>query len=212
MRKLALALGLLLGMVASATAQCVGSGGVNTVPQIGVACLSEPNVLTYAATSVGLVPAAAATDIACITGSATRVVRVQAIRIAGSGTAISVPVLIRKNASANTAGTAATGTALPVPYAFDSQNSAATATTTAWTANPTVNDSAPGIIANANLGVVATTVGAAVTPVIEFNYRDRNFMEAPTLRGVAQQICVNLTGTSPTALLNISFSWTEAAQ
>jgi hypothetical protein len=75
-----------------------------------------------------------------------------------------------------------------------------------------VNDTTPGILDNGNLGLVATTVGAAVQPGLAFNYADRNFSQAPILRGVAQQLCVNLTGTTPTALLNISFRWTESAQ
>lgn len=212
MKKLLLGLAGLLLATCGAEAQCISVGGVNTVPQVGVSCLSEPTVDTYAATSVGLVPAAAATDIACLTGSATRVVRLQAVRVSGSGTAISVPVLIMKHASANTGGTAATSTALPVPYALDSTDATVTATTTAYTANPTIADSSPGIIDNGNLGVVATTVGAAVQPYLLFDYSSRNFSEAPTLRGVAQQICVNLNGTTPTALLNISFRWTEAPQ
>ncbi len=49
-------LGLLL---APATAQCVAVGGINTVPQVGVTCASEPSIPTYAATSVALVPVAA---------------------------------------------------------------------------------------------------------------------------------------------------------
>ena len=91
-------------------------------------------------------------------------------------------------------------------------NAAATAAVTAYTANPTINDAAPGILDNSNLGLVATTVGAAVQPNITWDYQERNFDQAPILRGAAQQFCVNLNGTSPTALLNITFRWTEAPQ
>lgn len=212
MKKLLLSFGLWLGLTTLAAAQCVAVGGVNSVPQTGMNCLSEPSVATYGATSVALIPASSATDIACLTGSATRVIRLQRAMISGSGTAISVPVLLRKNASANSGGTLATSTALPVPYRLDSNNAAPTATTSAWTANPTVNDTTPGILDNGNLGLVATTVGAGVQPGLVFNYSDRNFSQAPTLRGIAQQLCINLTATSPTALLNITFRWTEAAQ
>lgn len=193
-----------------AQAQCLGVGGINTVPQTGVTCPSEPTVPTYGATSIGLVPAAAATDIACLIGSATRTVRLQAIRMSGSGTAISVPVIIMKRASLNTGGTAATSTALPAAYPFDSGNAAATATLNAWTANPTIVDTSPGILSNANLGLVATTVGAAVQPYLLFDYTERFYSQAITLRGAAQQFCVNLNATTPTALLNISFRWTES--
>jgi hypothetical protein len=134
------------------------------------------------------------------------------VRISGSGTAISVPVLLKKNASADTGGTASLTTAIPVPYALDSSNAAPTATTIAYTANPTVNDAAPGILDNSNLGLVATTVGAAVQSSLTFDYQERNFTQAIILRGVAQQLCVNLNGTTPTALLNITFRWTELPQ
>ena len=213
MKKLLLAFGLVLWSVASAIAQCVsvaGAGG--PAPQFGITCASESTVPSYAATGVGIVPAASATDIACLTGSATKVVRLQSIRVSGSGTAISVPVHIMKRATADTAGTLGTGAVLPVPYRLDSANVAPSATTVSYTANPTINDSAPGIIDNGNLGVVATSVGAAVQPFVDFSYINRNFMQAPTLRGVAQQICVNLAATSPTALLDVTFKWTESAQ
>jgi hypothetical protein len=214
MKKLLLALVASLAFAGAAQAQvsCVGVGGVNNVPQVGVTCVQEPSVATYAATGVGIVPAASATDIACIAGSATRVIRVQSVRVSGSGTAISVPVLIKKNASADTGGTPGTGVVLPVAYALDSTNPTSTATLVSYTANPTIPDSAAGIISSANLGLVATTVGAAVTPYVLFDYAERTFSEAPTLRGVAQQICVNLNATSPTALLNVTFRWTEAPQ
>lgn len=212
MRKALLIVGFLLGLSAPAWAQvpCIGVGGVNSVPQVGVDCLQEPAVNSFAATGIGIVPASAATDIACITGSATRVTRIQTIRVSGTGTAISVPVVITKHASANTLGTPATGTALPVPYALDSTDNAATATTTAYTANPTINDATPGIIDASSLGLAATTATNSAT--INFDYTDRNYVEAPTIRGIVQQICVNLNGTSPTALINVSFKWTESPQ
>ena len=215
MRKLLLAGVAWAALSAPALAQnqgCVGVGGVNTVPTIGVSCAQEPTTTTYGATSVGLIPASAATDIACLSGSATKVVRLQMVKISGSGTAISVPVLLKKNASLDTGGTAATSTALPVAYALDSANAAASATVTAFTANPTINDTAPGILDNGNLGLVATTVGAAVQPYVLWDYAERNFAQAPLLRTAAQQLCVNLNATSPTALLNVTFRWTEAPQ
>jgi hypothetical protein len=214
MRKLLLSLGLLLGFSVSALAQtaCPTVGGVNNVNIPGITCAQEPGVPSYAATGVGIVPASAATDIACITGKAGVVVRLQYVRVSGSGTAISVPILITKHVSLNTGGTAGTGTALPVPYTLDPSNAAPGATTTSYTANPTIVDSTPGIIDNGNLGLVATTIGAAVEPYVDFNYINRGFMQAPILRAAAQQICVNLNGTSPTALLNVTFKWTEAPQ
>lgn len=214
MKKFLLSLALLLGLCAQASAQgCIAVGGVNSVPQTGVVCQSEPTTDTYAATGVGIAPASTATDVACITGSATKVVRLQRIRVSGTaGTLITVPVLITKHASANTGGTAATGTALPVPYPLDSTDATVSATTTAYTANPTITDSTPGIIAAATLSL-NTTSALVGQGEVALDWASRNYMEAPTLRGIAQQLCVNLNATSPSSgLVNVTFVWTEAAQ
>lgn len=213
MKRTFLSIALLLWLTTLASAQCVAVGGVNSVPQVGVTCLSEPSVTTYAATGIGIVPASSATDIACITGSSTKVVRLQRIRVSGSaGTLITIPVVLTKHASANTGGTAAVTTALPVPYALDSANAAATATTTAYTANPTISDAAPGLISSVTLSLNTTSalVGQGET---SFDWLGHNYMQPPTLRGVAQQICINLNATSPSSgLMNVTFVWTEAAQ
>lgn len=214
MKKFLLSLALLLGLCAQASAQgCIAVGGVNSVPQTGIVCQSEPTTDTYAATGVGIAPASTATDVACITGSATKVVRLQRIRVSGTaGTLITVPVLITKHASANTGGTAATGTALPVPYPLDSTDATVSATTTAYTANPTITDSTPGIIAAATLSL-NTTSALVGQGEVALDWAGRNYMEAPTLRGIAQQICVNLNSTSPSSgLVNVTFVWTEAVQ
>lgn len=210
MKKLVLSLALLLGLCAQASAQCIGAGNINTVNQPGISCLSEPTIDSYAATGIAIVPAASATDIACLTGSATKVVRLQMIRVVGTGTAITIPVVITKHAAANTGGTATIGGAIPVPYPLDSTDAAATATTVAYTANPTITDSTPGVMDVQFLGLAATTTSTAGNAT--FNYDNRNFIEALTLRGIAQQVCVNLNATSPTASLSVSFRWTEAAQ
>lgn len=214
MKRLLLALGLTLGLAGSAAAQCISVGGSSgPAPQFGIVCLSEPSIATYTADSIALVPAASATDIACITGSATRVIRLQAIRVSGTaGTLVSVPMTLRKNASADTGGTAATGTALPAAYALDSTNPTATATLVAYTANPTINDTTPGLIDGATLplGLTGTTLSSQG---VLFDWSGRTFSQAPILRGVAQQVCVNLNTTSVSSgVLNISFRWTEATQ
>lgn len=186
---------------------CINSG-VNGVPQPGQNCLVESAVFTYTATGVAIVPASAATDVACITGSANKVVRLLSVRVSGAGTLQSLPVLLTKHASANTGGTAATGTALPVPYKIDTSDGTPTATTTAYTANPTIADSSPGILDGSVVTFQpSTAVGGTF---IQFNYFTHIYNEPPTLRGVAQQVCVNLNGaTIASGSLTISFLWTE---
>jgi hypothetical protein len=196
---------------------CLGVGNVNNVPQVGVTCQQEPTGPSYAATAVGLVAAATPTDIACITGSATRVIRLQSIRISGTiSTQLMVPALLMKRATVDTGGTPATGTALPVPYALDSTNPAATATTTAWTANPTITDSSPGIIDSGVLSLAKTDgTNGSGQPFTLWDYTERNYVQAPLLRGIAQQLCVNLNanaGTFTGNAISITFKWTELQQ
>lgn len=217
MKKLLLSLALLfgLGALAPAQAQCVAAGGVNSVPQTGVFCASEPAVATFGASGYGIVPASSATDIACITGSATKVVRIQGIRVSGTaGTLVTLPVILFKHTVANTGGTAAVTTALPVPVSYDTTvatTASATATTTAYTANPTVDSTALQIAAQTIS--FNTTAALAAPPPAFFDWRERLYMTAPTLRGVAQQVCVNLGAISVSSgLLAVSFVWTEAAQ
>ena len=219
MKRFLLACAVLAFLPGLALAQvpCVGVGGVNTVPQVGVACSQEPAVNSYAATAVGLGVASSPTDIACITGSATRIVRIQQVKVSGTiTTQLVVPAFLVKRASANTGGTPATSTALPVPYALDSNDATVTATTTAWTANPTIVDTSPGYIDSAVLVLSKAdgTNGSGNTGVV-WDYQLHQYMEAPTLRSAAQQICVNLNanaGTMTGNAISVTFRWTESAQ
>ena len=149
---------------------------------------------------------------ACITGSATKVVRVNWVRVSGTaGTLVTLPVLLNKHTVANTGGTAATTTALPAPMKLDSTSAAATATTTAYTANPTTDSSATQL--DAIVTSLNTTSALVNGTQAFFNFMNHPYISAPVLRGVAQQLCVNLGGISVSSgLLAVSFGWTEAAQ
>lgn len=218
MKKILLSLGLWLGLCAVASAQCIGAsgaGGPNVAP--GIVCNSEPTIGSYFATGIGIVAPATPTDVACLTGSATTVTRVQRVLVSATiSTAVIVPVVITKHASANTGGTPAVTTALPVPSRMDSTNAAATATTTAWTANPTIADASPLLVAAGLLAMSkADGTNGVVVPYTLFNFAEANYLQKPILRGIAQQLCVNLNATAATMtgnLINVTFHWTEAAQ
>lgn len=215
MKRFLLSLALLALWACPASAQCVGVGGINTVPVPGVSCTQESIVPTYFATSIGLVPGAAPTDIACLTGSATRVVRLKQVRVSGTaGTAINIVAVLTKHASANTGGTAATTTALPVPYAADSTFTAPTATTTAYTANPTITDAAPGLVSAQTVFLAATATATNGTSALFYWDDGGPALSPPVLRGIAQQLCVNLNGvTTPSSgLMTVTFQWTEQTQ
>lgn len=216
MKKLLLTLAVLLGTCLGAQAQvpCVGVGGVNSVPQAGVTCQQPPTVNTFVASSVGIVPAASATDLICLAGKAGTVVRIQKITVSGTaGTAVNVPISITKNAVADTAGTQATAPALPVTYSLD-PSVAATVSIATWqanTANPTINDTAPGIIDTQSVNLPTTAAGSG-SGVLSFDFTSV-LSQQPILRAVAQQVCINLNSTSVTSgKINAGFRWTESPQ
>lgn len=208
MRKFLLAAGLVLGMAASAAAQ------VNVVPQTGVTFGYVPKA-TYSAAFIGLVPAASGTDITCIAGSAAKVVKLQSFRLSGTaGTLVTLPITLLRRATVDTGGTAASTTANPANNIAkrDTTQATAAATLIAYTANPTITDSSPTYLDSASLtlNVTGTTAAAVVPLVFDFGKDVANLLTAPTLRGAAQQICVNVNAISVSSgVLNGSWTWTE---
>ena len=216
MKKLLLAFGLLLGTCLGAQAQvpCIGVNGVNSFPQPGPVCPQEPTVNTYATSQIGIVPAASATDIACLNGAANIVARLQSVYVSGSaGTLINVPVTLTKHASLNSGGTPySSGNQQFVPYAMNSGNAAAKVTGTAWSANPTINDSTPGLLDTVvvPLSATGTLLG---NPGVMIDFNSLRYSQAPAVISAVQQLCINLNGTSVSSgVVNVSWKWTEAVQ
>lgn len=182
---------------------------VNVVPQVG---LNTANLRqnTYGAVSVGLVPAAAATDFFCISGSATKTVIIHNILLSGTaGTAITTPFVMLRRIALDTGGTAAVGIALPVAAKFDSTTAAATAVLTAYTANPTINDASPSLLSAPAVYIPVTTTGVGPTPNA-FGTDSDMYDQGLVLRGAAQQLCLNLNGVTITSgVLATSIEWTE---
>ena len=203
---IAASLTALLGAGAIALAQ-----GVNTVPQVGL-ITSTLNQNTFSAISVGLVPAASATDIFCLNGSTSKVVSLTRLLVTGTaGTAITTPVILKLNHSLDTGGTAATTLALPVAAANNGLDTA-TATLTAYTANPTVNDSTPSYLLAPAISFGATTT---VNQPVEFHsghnvdWFDKHW-DIQKASTVVQQLCLNLNAVSiSSGVLAISAEWTE---
>lgn len=207
MKKLSLITSTLLLSTIASVAQ------VNVVPQIGLttAYLGKNS---YSAGFVGLVPAAAATDLFCITGSNAKLIKVARIRFSGTaGTLISIPVTFVRRNLADTGGTAATTTANPANTVSkrDTTNPTSVATLISYTANPTINDTSPTFISSSQLTLPTTAAGTVIVP-LQFDYVDETpaLIEQPTLRGPAQQFCINLNATTvTTGVLNGSITWTE---
>lgn len=220
LKRLLIALGVWLGLgLTSAFAQspCIGVGGVNNINVPGVTCTQEPFVPTFNAIAVGLVPASAATDIACLSGSATRVIRVQLIRVGGTAANTTTPVIIEKRTALDTAGTAYTLATLGPTGNMSSTVADSgvgqlvpTAIASAYTANPTINDLSGGVFDVFSQGVTAITSGSTNNTTLDLN-QGRVYYETHTLRGAAQQLCVNLNAnTITTGALNVVFRWTES--
>lgn len=197
---------LLLGaFLAPAAAQ------VNTVPQVGTISAVQKQY-SYSATAVGLVPAASATDIFCISAGTSRNISIKQIKIAGTaGIAITTPFLIYRRSALGTLGTPATGTALPVAAPLYPNDPASSATLVSYTANPTVASS-PILMDAALVDLpVTTAAGGSVTERLSYGESLSWFNHNLVIpKGTTQQICVNLNGVSVSSgVLNISMFWTE---
>ena len=182
---------------------------VNVVPQVGVNT-ANLRLNTYGSISIGLVPVASATDIWCMSGSASKTIIIHRLIISGTaGTAITTPVVILRRVSLDTGGTPATTTALPVAGKYDSTNATATSVLTAYTANPTIVDSSPTYLAAPAISFPVTT-GAIAPTEINFGGWPDPYDQGLVLRGAAQQVCLNLNAVSiSSGVLAISSEWTE---
>lgn len=144
----------------------------------------------YSAGIIGLVPAASATDIFTITGSATRTVRVTEIWLQGTiTTAGAVVAQLVKRSAANTGGTSTAPTRVP----HDSANPAATATVLAYTANPSGLGALVGIVRPTREMVLAPA-SVSSAPRLPFNFTGMDVV----LRGTSEVLALNLNGVTVT--------------
>jgi hypothetical protein len=159
-------------------------------------------------------PAASATDIAMIQGSATAVVKLTRLSISGVATAAAlIDVLGVKRSAADTGGTSTN----PVPVAADLNDlsgvwvSGATAIINVYTANPTLGaSSATGYgVPRRSKMLLGVPAGTGSPFVLNWTFGERS-EKAMTLRGVADSFCVNLNGVQSTGqIMNVEMAWTE---
>lgn len=159
---------------------------------------------TYSASIATLVPAATATDIFIINGSATKTVRILCLSFemtTTSGSGASVNISLIKRSTANTGGTSTTLSNV----AHDSNSAASTCTVLAYTANPTAVGTAVGAVRSFRYSVPAANT---IDPVSLF-FGDRPG-QAIVLRGVAQSLAINFNAGSFTgAIISIDVEWSE---
>ncbi len=200
---------LLVGVAALAAFPAAAQ---NVVPQTGVT-FGYIAKTTYSAAFIGLVPPASATDTICLAGSATKTVKLTGVRLSGSAaTLITVPITLIRRASVATGGTAALTTANPANNISprDTNNATAPAVPSSYTAVPTITDSSPTYLDSASLTIPVTSAGTVSEPLV-FDYSPvQTLLQPVTLRGVAQQVCLNFNTVSiSSGLLNGSLTWTE---
>lgn len=165
---------------------------------------------TYVATGT-VTPAAAATAIFALTGSATKTVKVTQVTIAGvQTTAGTVNFSFFKYSTALTGGTSVAGNLTPL----DSTDGAPTATTAFYSANFTGGGASGGTTGNGTIRVVPVYLAPLVSlvdrPETIVTYGDRPG-QAVVLRGTAQVFAINLTGVTVVGgSILISVEWTEA--
>lgn len=171
--------------------QIIAGEGTPGVPVGGVASIQFAEPQTYTVVASAFVPTAtAATDIFSIIGSATKTIRVHKVRASGtttSGTAIKLNFQLIKRSTVNTGGTSVADT----PTAHDSTNAAATATAKHYTANPTALGTSVGLVRAEQASVSVSG------QLIEWTFNETS-VQALYLRGVAENLCVNLGGASIT--------------
>lgn len=159
---------------------------------------------TYMAGTAGFAPAAAATDVLTITGSATKVIRITKVYLSFTATtAVSVPVSLIRRSAANTGGTSTPFAATP----RDTTNPAATAAVAIYTANPTALGAAVGSVLEAGKIPAPLTGGAVQVTVFEFGTGSN---QAIVLRGTSQVLAVSLNSVTVTGgSMTLAIQWLE---
>ena len=173
--------------------------------------LSDTNALivrvaerpTYSAAILGLATAMVSTDIFVITGSATKVIKIESITVSATrSTSSNTDIVLLVRSTDNSGGSFTTVTAVP----HDSNNAAATAVVRAYTANPTT-----GTLVG-NLRTEKTffnSAGAGPSDRIEWTFRSE-VNQRLVLRGTSQILALNLNGqTITTPSFDIFISWSE---
>jgi hypothetical protein len=170
---------------------------------------TEGRQATYSA-CFAVTPAASATDIAMIIGSASKIVRLTRVAISGIATAVAViDVVGIKRSAADTGGTI---TAQNITN-HDSNDAVATAVCNAITVNATLGAQGSKYAGNVRfsklgLQTAANLLGAAPQPLV-WDFTNRN-ERSVVLRGIADAFCVNLNGVQSSGqVMDLEFTWTE---
>lgn len=163
------------------------------------------NKASYSCATDSFTPAATATDMVTLIGSATKTIRVTKINFYSNQTTSGINnIWLIKRSTANTGGTSTTRTIA----VRDSQNPATTTTCRLYSANPTLGT----FVANIDVAKVQTSASSAPTtvPVFVWNFNDGQ-TQPIVLRGAAEQLSINFGGNAIPAGFSgaVSIEWTE---
>lgn len=161
---------------------------------------------TYRVTLADFAPAATATDILTISGSATKIIKITHIQVTADATgAEHIDLYLYKRTAANTGGTIVN----PPVVKYDSLSDAQTAIVNSYTANPSALG-AGILIAGDHYQVPAATGNSFFAPPWKEDFGIRN-NQPIILRGASELFTFNFAGHVVPAGLNfyISVEWTE---
>lgn len=209
---------IILGLCAALAASLALAQPVNRVPALGITDSAgvaytnqEGQKATYFAALGGNTPAATPTDIAVLTGSATKTIRVTRVLLTVQATAAGliqfdlVKRVAGTQSAVNTAFAANTHAGL-----MDSTDGASTVITAGlagvYTANPASLGTLSGIYGSRTVTMLAND-----TVQLEWRFCDRGGAKCPVLRGTTERMAINGAGhTLLTAeKFGVSFEWTE---
>lgn len=166
---------------------------------------NDPIRGAYGYSVFGMTPAATATDVLTISGSATKTIRIRQVVISGiASSAGNIPIVIHRRTTDNTGGTSTT----PTPAQRDGSDDTATAVVRQYSANPSALGTSLGPIDGGRLAIPTATSGQLDRFVAQYSWLNE---KAPTLRSATDFFAINLNGaTLPTGLaLDIGIWWTE---
>jgi hypothetical protein len=166
---------------------------------------NDPARAAYGFSVYAMSPAATATDIVTLSGSATKVIRVRQIVVSGVATgAGNVPIVIHRRTAANTGGTSTT----PTPGQRDGTDDAATAVVRQYSANASALGASIGAIDGGRLGVSATGSASIDRFVAQYGWINE---KSPVLRSATDFLAINLNGAALPAglVLDVGIWWTE---
>lgn len=184
-------------------------GPKTSATSLSVVQASDAAILaTYTIATTAYAAYATPTDMLCVTGSATRVVRIFSMTLQGSATtSTKFTISYVKRSTANTGGTSSPLT----PVALDSANAAPTAANALYSAAPTTGNALGFVNMTDVLFTTSTQVPGAASTTGTSTLSD-DLRQPVVLRGVAESLCVNFAGAAWPAggVATILATWTES--